>query len=139
MKYLILLVPFFIFTGCSAKLKFLDQKNGNTYYGQTGSTMTSKGKMNAIIEDENYSGDWIYSDSGGGFTIGSMQVVGTNGTANAFGTATTAPMSGNGLISMKGDNGRYIRCVYNFNKWSNTGTGQCRRNDGKLFDVMIDR
>jgi len=139
MKHLILLVIFLIFTGCSAKLKFLDQQNGNAYYGQTGSTMTSKGTMNAVIENEHYKGEWIYSASGGGFTIGSMQVVGTNGTANAFGTATTAPMSGNGLITMKGDKGGYIRCVYNFSEWSDTGSGQCRRNDGKLFDVVINR
>ena len=140
MKHLILLlVIFFIFTGCSAKLKFLDQQNGNTYYGRTGSTMTSKGIMNAVIENEHYTGEWIYSASGGGFTIGSMQVVGTNGVANAFGTATTAPMSGNGLITMKGDKGGYIRCVYNFSEWSDIGSGQCRRNDGKLFDVVIDR
>jgi len=139
MKYFILLIISFIFIGCSAKLKFLDQQNGNAYYGQTGSTMTSKGTVNAMIENEHYKGEWVYSAFGGGFTIGSMQVVGTNSVANAFGTATTAPMSGNGLITMKGENGGYIRCVYNFSEWSDTGSGQCLRDDGKLFDIIIER
>ena len=82
----------------------------------------------------------MYSASGGGFTMSSMQIVGsTTGTANGFGTGVTAPMSGNGLITMKGHNNGYIRCIYNFSQWSDSGSGECLRNDGKKFDVIINR
>lgn len=101
--------------------------------------MTSQGKLSAVIENERYKGEWTYSASGGGFTIGSMQVIGSSGVNNAFGTAPTIPMSGNGLIIMKGDKVSYIRCVYNFSEWSDTGVRRCRRNDGKLFDIIINR
>ena len=136
---MMLLIPF-LFVGCSAKLKFIDQQNGNAYYGETGSTIRSNGNIAATIENEHYSGEWMYSASGGGFTMSSMQIVGsTTGTANGFGTGVTAPMSGNGLITMKGDNNGYIRCIYNFSQWSDSGSGECLRNDGKKFDVIINR
>lgn len=143
MRYINLLLISFLFTGCAANLKFIDQQTGEMYYGKTGSTLSSSGKLTAEIENEQYQGDWVYSASGGAFTLGTSSAFasGSGGYATAYGTsiATTAPMSGNGLITMKGNKGGYVRCIFNFSGLSNTGIGQCLRNDGKKFDITIKR
>jgi hypothetical protein len=63
-----------------------------------------------------------------------------SGTA-AFGTATGVAVSahGNGLINMRDMAGSYIRCVFSFNGLSNTGIGECQRNDGRQYDLRIKR
>lgn len=143
MKYIPIILISFLLTGCAASLKFIDQQTGDMYYGKTDSTFGGSGNMTAEIENENYRGDWIYSASGGGFTLGSSSAfaTGTAGYASAYGTSTavSAPTSGSGLITMKGNKGGYVRCVFNFNTFSDTGIGQCLRNDGKKFDITLTR
>lgn len=143
MKYINIILITFLLTSCAASLKFIDQQTGDMYYGKTDSTLGSNGKMTAEIENEIYQGDWTYSASGGSFTLGTSSAfaTGTAGSASAYGTSTavSAPMSGGGLITMKGNKGGYVRCVFNFSEFSNTGIGQCLRNDGKQFDITISR
>lgn len=134
-NYLLLFFSILIFAGCSAKVKFVNQQNGETYYGKTGSTATSSGNITANIENEEFAGEWIYSSMGGGYSIGTMQT----GAIQSFGTGISAPIQGNGLVTMKGLNGGYVRCVYNFSAWTSTGTGICNKNDGKTFDVFINK
>lgn len=143
MKHLMFLSLLVLLSGCAANLQFTDRQTGVTYTGQTGATVGSSGELHANIAGEHYAGQWIYTPSGGGYTIGSMNssAVGPAGYSSSYGTVSgfTTSASGNGLMTMHGDSGSYLRCVFNFNSFSNTGIGECQRNDGKLFDVTIKR
>ena len=40
---------------------------------------------------------------------------------------------------MRAPDGTFVRCVFTFNTMGNTGLGQCLRNDGRKFDLLIKR
>lgn len=132
--------------GCSAQLTFIDRADGQRYTGVTQSTAGNSGEASAQIDGATYSGDWIYSSSGGGYSLSSSvanaTAFGTGGMATARGQSFTSTSyvatSGNGLIALRGPS-HAMRCVFNFNTMSNTGTGSCERTDGRLYDLMIRR
>lgn len=140
----------------NAKLTFIDKADGNFYTGTTGATFrASNGNANALIENDTYSGIWSYQDSGGSYSLvnatstsnGSAQVsngtdtVNVNGSSYDYGTLSTSTISaqGNGLINLKSYGGSFIRCVFTFNTHSASGLGQCIRNDGREYDLTIQR
>lgn len=130
--------------GCAASMEFIDRTNGATYQGVSGSTAGSKGTATATIEGETYSGTWVYTPSGGGYSLGtstgsSVASDGSIATATVTSGTMTVSAHGKGLLTLRGDRGGYVRCVFNFNAWSDTGIGECARNDGRLFDLTIDR
>jgi tetratricopeptide (TPR) repeat protein len=57
------------------------------------------------------------------------------GTGNSFSVNSSA--QGNGLLNMTGSNGSFIKCVFDYNKSSNSGIGKCQRNDGRIYDLTI--
>jgi hypothetical protein len=136
-------------TGCAAKLNFIDRTDGTIHVGATGSTTSGSGEATVAINGTSYSGPWIYSSSGGGYSLANFgtttTAVGGNtggiGVASSTGnvSAVTLSAQGNGLINLKADNGSFIRCVFSFNSLSNTGLGQCLRNDGREYDLTIRR
>lgn len=132
-----------LLSGCAASLQFIDRSSGDIYLGKTGGTSSGSGNLSAVIEGDQYTGTWIYSPSGGGYSIssGTATAVGNGGMATATGTGTTFTSSarGNGMIHMKSASGQAMRCVFEFNSMSDTGMGECQRGDGKLFDVTIKR
>jgi len=147
-------VSFVIFTlltpilcACSAKISFIDRTDGQVYYGQTGGTAGSGGEATANISGKTYTGPWIYSATGGGYSLGSMSTAATvtspRGIASAYGTGTATGLmvsaQGNGLMNLRSADGSFIRCVFTFNTMSNTGIGQCLRNDGKEYDFTASR
>lgn len=144
--------------GCSsnATLTFIDKTDGNFYTGTTGATYrASNGNANALIENDTYTGIWSYQDSGGSYSLvnaassstGSAQVsnetdtVNVNGSGYSYGTLSSSTRSaqGNGLINLKSYGGSFIRCVFSFNAHSKSGLGQCIRNDGREYDLTIQR
>jgi hypothetical protein len=128
-------------SGCAASLKFIDRETGAVHLGLTGSTASQSGELTASIEGEDYKGDWIYSPRGGGYSLGTSTATAygpggvATGTGTSFGVVESA--SGNGMINMWGSNESYVRCVFTFNSFSDTGIGECVRNDGKYFDLTI--
>ena len=60
-------------------------------------------------------------------------------TTGGTGSALTMATSGNGMIHMRAADGAFVRCVFTFNTMGNTGLGQCLRNDGREFDLLIRR
>lgn len=126
-------------SACSANLTFIDRTTGNEYKGKTGSTVGNDGEMTAAIEGIEFAGSWIYSPSGGGYSIGSA--FGTSGSASAVSTGSAVHVSaqGNGLMNMRAASGEFMRCVFNFNTMSSTGLGECLRNDGRQYDLRIKR
>jgi hypothetical protein len=135
----VLAILILLLNGCAASLTFVDRTDGQEYFGKTGGTMSSDGKLSALIEDTLYSGSWIYSAGGGGYTLGTATA--TTGTTSAVATGTAFAISaqGNGLMNMRSESGAFIRCVFNFNTLSDRGIGECRRNDGRLYDLKIKR
>lgn len=129
--------------GCSATVKFIDRDSGNVYLGSTGGTLGKSGGITAEIEGKNYTGEWIYSPNGGGYTLssGNATAYGPAGVATATGLSTNVTMSaqGDGMIHMRSTSGESVRCVFKFNGMSSTGMGQCQRNDGRAFDLTIKR
>jgi len=138
-------------TGCAAQLTFIDRADGQLYQGQTGNTTSSSGNATATIAGASYSGPWVFSQTGGSYTLGNMNTlaggtaVGTMGTATAVGSSTstmsafTTSAQGRGLMNLRSADGSFVRCVFDFNTWSNTGIGQCVRNDGREFDLTLKR
>jgi len=144
MKYVLVVMSALFLAGCAASLRFIDQEDGAVYLGKTGATMGSSGALTAQIEGEQYEGEWIYSPRGGGYTLGTSSATAygsQGGFASAHGTSTAVhtSASGSGLITMRSSGGSFMRCVFDFNTNSDTGVGQCQRNDGRLYDVMIKR
>src|SRR5262249_20381848 len=140
MRYPILTVSVLLtLSGCAATTTFVDRTNGQEYVGKTGSTATSEGDISALIEGSTYNGRWIYSASGGGYSLATGTAV--SGGAMAVGTATGIAVSaqGNGLINIRDAAGSHIRCVFSFNEFSDTGIGACQRNDGREYDLRIKR
>jgi|GEM_PF-2916938 len=138
MKILILFAVLAL-SGCAAGLTFVDRSDGQEYVGTTGGTMGGDGNVSATIEGVPYNGHWIYSASGGSYSLSTVNAF--SGTASAFGTGTAIGVSaqGNGLINMRADSGQFLRCVFNFNTMSNRGIGECLRNDGRQYDLRIKR
>jgi len=136
-----------LLSGCAAQLTFIDRTDGKIYTGTTGGTQGSSGEASANIGGKTYSGPWIYSSVGGGYSLGNFSSTTTAFSGNFHATAFSSGSSsallvsaqGNGLINMRSDNGSFIRCVFNFNTMSNTGIGQCRRNDGREYDLTARR
>lgn len=132
--------------GCAAKLQLIDRVTGVVHLGETiGGTSSNAGQAQATIEGVAYRGPWVYSAKGGSYSL----ALGS-GTATAFsgGQSATAVQSsttqvfttssqGSGLINLRADDGRFIRCVFDFNAWTDTGIGQCVRSDGREFDLAI--
>ena len=141
--------------GCTAKLNFIDRSDGEIYIGTTGGTSGGSGEATATINGVNFKGPWIYSSSGGSYSLSNFNATssatgtsvsgGSTTTIQAIGSGTgsmsTFAMSahGNGLINLRGENGMFMRCVFMFNTLSNTGLGQCLRNDGREYDLTIKR
>ncbi len=130
--------------GCTgsgaATMTFIDRTNGQTFVGSTlGRTTSGQGQMMVDIEGFSYTGQWIYAANSGGVSAVSGSAFGKGGAA--FGTATGISISavGGGLITMRTEYGNAIRCGFNFNSLSNTGYGECERNDGRQYDLMIKR
>jgi tetratricopeptide (TPR) repeat protein len=135
----------FLIAGCSAKLTFIDNTDGKAYIGHVPSATSSTGQATALIAGEQYSGPWVFSAQGGGMSVGFGGMSGTAysgakaasfyGTGNSFSVNNSA--QGNGLLNMTGSNGSFIKCVFDYNKSSNSGIGKCQRNDGRIYDLTI--
>ncbi|HTH94552.1 MAG TPA: hypothetical protein VL550_04910 [Rhodocyclaceae bacterium] len=147
--------------GCAGKFTLIDRSDGQIYKGSTdGPTMGGSGNATLLIEGESYSGPWIYQASGGSFNFtnfastssasGSATTVGSkgglatttlNGTGTSSGSTTTLATSavGNGMINARAASGKFVRCVFSFNTMSNTGIGECLRNDGRTYDLNVKR
>lgn len=149
-------------TGCAGKFTLIDRENGEIYGGVTdGGTMSGSGNAILNIDGEEYKGPWIYQASGGSFSFGSFNgnstAVGTatayaprgvstaqlnaNANTNTFGQTSALGLSavGNGMINARSQSGRFVRCIFTFNTMSNTGVGECARNDGRTYDLSIKR
>jgi len=139
MRKIALFVSVIILSGCAANLKLIDHTNGIEYAGKTGNTLGGEGSVNAVVEDFAYNGSFIYMESGGGYSLATG--VATSGVSTVYGQDMTATVSarGQGMINMRAPNGKFIRCVFNFNSLSNKGIGECARNDGRQYDLWIKR
>jgi hypothetical protein len=146
-RYFLSGVSLLFLCGCAAKLTFIDRLDGSIHLGSSGSTAGNAGEATATIGNASYAGPWVYSRSGGGYSLGSAfgtaTVVGQGGAATLTGSGSSTSMlvsaQGNGLINMRSKDGAFIRCVFSFNSMSSTGLGQCVRNDGREFDLTISR
>lgn len=151
MVRLTLLAALTLLTGCAAQVSLIDRTDGRQHAGTTGATMGGSGEIQATVEGAQYAGTWLYSSSGGSYSLANFSATGTATTiaprgsattmANSIGTASmlTASAQGRGLINMRSSDGQFIRCVFDFNTMSNTGLGECVRNDGRVYDLTIRR
>ncbi|WP_413730811.1 hypothetical protein [Sodalis sp. RH22] len=139
MRIIALFFLIILISGCAADLKLVDRSSGIEYAGKTGSTMGGEGTVNALVENSNYSGSFIYMENGGGYSLTSATA--TSGVATAYGQSMTTTLSarGHGMINMRALEGKFIRCVFDFNSLSNKGIGECIRNDGRQYDLWIKR
>ncbi len=160
-RYVLHIIFAIALTGCAAKMTLIDRTDGKLYSGATdGSTVTGTGNATINVEDEKYAGPWIYQPSGGSFgfsnfagtthAVGSVNAYNANTgftNANLHGTATTTGSAsafavsavGNGMINVRADSGKFMRCVFTFNTLQNTGIGECLRNDGRTYDLTLRR
>lgn len=143
-KALIVLAGIALLSGCAANISLIDRTTGNSYSGKTiGAALGGNGEIQANVEGTEYKGTWTYSATGGSLSLGSAttSAYGSGGYATAFSSGNSMNISaqGKGLINMKSSDGRFIRCVFDFNEWSNSGIGECQRNDNRLFDLTVKR
>jgi hypothetical protein len=125
--------------GCAANLTLIDRTDGQEYAGETGGTIGGNGTVTAEIENVSYSGRWIYSASGGGYSLANATAFSGSTTAFASGSGISVSAQGNGLINMRSTPGQFVRCVFTFNSLSNTGLGERLRNDGRQYGLYLKR
>jgi len=151
----ICLIFLILISGCAAKLSFVDRTNGLVHLGSTGGTLGSSGEATATIDGETFSGPWIYSASGGTYSLSNYNTVSsatgtaTSGlstaTVQSLGTSTGSSSAfvmsahGNGILHLRSQTDGFMRCVFTFNGFSSTGIGQCLRNDGREYDLTIKK
>ena len=145
-----------LLSGCAAQLSFIDRVDGSKYAGRTGSTAGGAGAAQAEIAGRSYTGEWIFQRSGGSMMLGSMGTSsfgsgtvqsGTNsaflygfGSTTGSMSALAVPTSGQGMLHLRAvEGGSHVRCIFTFNAMGNTGIGECRREDGREFDLLIKR
>lgn len=138
-RFALLVAVACIGSGCAARLIFVDRTDGTEYHGTTGGTAGSEGQLNAEIDGSSYTGTWIYSASGGGYSLGTGVATSGATTAMVTSSAIGVSASGNGMMHMKAASGSFIRCVFSFNEFTDSGIGECLRNDGRQYDVRIRR
>lgn len=145
----------------AGKFTLIDRSDGVTYSGSTdSSTVGGTGNATLNIEGESYTGPWIYQANGGSYSFanftGATTVSGTartvspsgpvyssnlSGLANTNNSATAFNVSatGNGMINARSLSGKFVRCIFTFNTFNNTGVGECLRNDGRTYDLHVKR
>jgi hypothetical protein len=140
-----------LLSGCAAQLNFIDRTDGQQHRGMTGSTAGSSGEARATIDGVEYKGTWIFSRSGGAYSLATINstssataygggaAVSAYGIGSATATAIGISAHGRGLMHLRSSTEASIRCVFDFNTMSDTGIGECQRNDGRLFDLTINR
>lgn len=101
--------------------------------GTAAGSLSSSGKLTVALEGKTYAGEWVYQPQGGTIGFGTAY----SGTSVATGTMFGAPMSGGGMAHLSEPGGSSLRCQFTYSDWSGTGVGQCQRNDGKLYDMVI--
>ena len=146
MKKIALLIVLSLLSGCGSTLTLVDRKDGSIHTGRT-EGVGGSGEGIVMIGGSEYRGPGIYQQTGGSYSIGSYNsrstIIGQRviATRSTFGTASNlaVPFEGRGLISMRSDNGKLLRCVFSFNEFSNTGVGECSRNDGREYDLMMKK
>lgn len=139
-----------IFTGCATLalkpheriFNFTDTSNGKTYSGQTvGGTRNYNGPFQATIEDKIYQGTWVYTIGGGSYSQGSGSTGtysgGVYGSASTRTSAVSVPTQGSGVVNLNDGVGGFLKCNFDFSSITETGTGQCKRNDGRIFDLIV--
>lgn len=146
MKKIALLIVFSLLSGCGSRLTLVDRKDGSIHTGRT-EGVGGSGEGIVMIGNSEYRGPGIYQQTGGSYSIGNFNSSSTTitqrgmTTRSSFGTATNlaVPFEGKGLITMRSDGGKILRCVFSFNEFSNTGVGECSRNDGREYDLMMKK
>jgi hypothetical protein len=69
-----------------------------------------------------------------GFAAGMAQ-----GAAAFQSSAAQQPRGPRGMITLRADSGRFVRCLFDFDPLGGNGLGECRRNDGRMYDLMLSR
>ena len=147
--------------GCAGKFTLIDRSDGKRYSGLTdGTTVSGAGEATLDVEGEKYTGPWIYQPNGGSFGFSNFSartnVTGTistygqssgftnstlqgSGATTGSGSAFAMSAVGNGMINVRSESGKFMRCVFTFNTMQNTGIGECLRNDGRAYDLTVRR
>src|SRR5450631_2402126 len=91
--------------GCAttATLTFVDRSDGQEYTVKTAPVKGAEGEFSALVEGAAYTGHWIYTPNGGGYSLATGS--GFSGGKSAVGLATGVNVSaqGNGLINMRSE------------------------------------
>lgn len=116
-------------SGCSYNLSLMARNSGKTGSG----TATRPGNDVTIVADGiTYKGKFSYTT--GGFVGTSTAFAGSaTGTATAFGASGQS----NGNILARSDDGKGIRCQFNYSGWSSGGLGVCQDDGGTVYDLQI--
>jgi hypothetical protein len=110
-------------------LSLLPRGSGALAHG----VMKKPGKSVDInIDGQNFSGTYAFV-VGGNFTLASF----SGPQSSSVGAATSVDQVGNGNIIASAIDGENLRCVFSYSGWSNSGTGTCRRDDGRLYDLQL--
>lgn len=101
--------------------------------GEAPGSAGNHGVLRVSLESRAYEGEWTLKQDGGSYGFGTAYA----GTSVATGTFMGLAAEGNGQAYMTEAGGGSLACRFNFNSMSGTGIGQCRRDDGKIYDLQI--
>ena len=126
MRYLGLFLVAIFISGCSApKLTVTNKVTGETGKGTaTGAYFSSAGEVTVDIDGEEFTGPWVAMRD-----AGSLQL-----TFWSMGPKD----SGAGVVNLKSDSGRYVRCEFGYNLSSRSGIGLCKdQKSNTMYDFFM--
>ncbi len=144
MKFHQIIITGLIATALSAcsghNLYLVGQKTGATGRARivTVPFQTPGGDISIVLKGKTYNGKWVYMANGGTVGLGTATAFSGVQSATATGTFIGAPVQGNGSFLATASDGSRLRCVFNYNQWSNSGVGTCEDSEGEIYDLQIN-
>ncbi|GAA0809172.1 hypothetical protein [Cupriavidus gilardii] len=115
--------------GCSYNLELMARGNAKTGSG----VATRPGNDVTIVADGvTYKGKFAYMSSG---FMGTSTAF--SGAATATATAYGSTGQSNGTIIARSEDGRGLRCQFQYSTWSAGGVGMCQDDAGTIYDLQI--
>ena len=136
-----ILIGLLALVGCAAprpqkpfQVRLIDRTTAIEYEGVATTKSGYAGDVTATVDQVEYTGDWVFNQSGGSFDSTFLHL--SDGTTGSSSSSSMSAM-GNGMAYIRAGDGQFIRCVFNFHTMTRIGLGECRRNDGRIYDMSI--
>jgi hypothetical protein len=129
-----------LLAGCVSSHSFylMGRQSGVSGSGIVPANGRHGGPITITIGARQFTGQWIYMESGGSVGIETATGYSSRGAATATGIGVGLPTGGNGNVIASAPDGTTLRCAFNFSEIDMHGVGLCQDNKGETYDLQIN-